>query len=144
MLLSNHEAAKFVFKKVSCMDLSGGGWIYTDGSEPVGMAACIPHDLFTCSTADVSEIIFLCAFHYLRKDFKSVVHVHLCVLGVEVNAAHDFVPINQNIWKKKYSHTSLDTVFFFFSRCCVSFHLYYIHLYYIHLFIPINVIFICP
>lgn len=44
------------------MGLDGGGWINTGGSEPVGMAACIPHGLFTCSAGHVPEITFLCIF----------------------------------------------------------------------------------
>lgn len=52
------------------MDLNDGGWIYTGGGKSVGMAACIPHGLFTCSTGDVSEIIFLRIFTLFKKGLK--------------------------------------------------------------------------
>lgn len=100
--------------------------------QPAFLMVCLPAVLVMCLKW------FSSAFSlYLRKDFKSVVCVSLYVLGVEVNVAHNCVPINQNVWKMKYSRISLDTGFF--SRCYVSFHLYYIHL-----FILVNVIFICP
>lgn len=57
LLISNHRAAKYVFKRVAQAGLEGGGWIYMHGSKSVSIADTIPHSLFTFSSCDLSEII---------------------------------------------------------------------------------------
>jgi len=112
-LLSNHRAAKYIFKRVVQVDLEGD-WVYVDGSGFVSMTGSILHSLFTCSSSDVSEMIFLCILTLLNNGVKKhCVCVCTCVLWVEVSAAYTCVPINQNTGgESKYSHISLDSVFF--------------------------------
>ena len=64
------------------MDLDGGSWIYMDGSGSVSMAGAIPHSLFTCSSDDVSEMIFLCIFTLFKKGVKKhSMCVYVCAGG---------------------------------------------------------------
>lgn len=76
-LISNRKVAKFVFKKIAQVDLDGRGWIYMDGSQSV-----ILHSLFTCSSYDVSETVFLCIFTLFKNGVKKhSVCVYVCAGG---------------------------------------------------------------